>query len=173
MTKLFITENIDVYEKVKRLYELYFSKKVVISFSPNGKPFAMLNGKETKEQFNVSHCGNFAVIGVSTGKIGIDCERLVPIKAKRVLSSFSRKERQAIKTDVDFYKNWTAKEAYTKYCGEGIIYTLKKLQFFDGKLYSNDEVIKQNVLHVEYDNHVICICSDDCKEIEIIKYDDL
>lgn len=173
MTKLFITDKIDVYQKVKRLYELYFSAQVDILFSPKGKPFATMNGKIAAEKFNISHCEDFTVIGISTGEIGVDCERVVPVRTKHVLASLSPEERQEIKTDLDFYKNWTAKEAYTKYYGESIISTLKNLQFFGEALYHDGKTVKQNIIHVEYDGYLICVCLDGCKEFEIIKYSDI
>ncbi len=104
-----------------------------LSFSvgPYGKPF--LAGRQDV-QFNVSHSGSLALIGVSTERpIGVDIELMRENIDELTLARhfFCEKEHRFLATLAGeaqltaFYKIWTCKEAVLKAFGAGISTYLK------------------------------------------------
>jgi 4'-phosphopantetheinyl transferase len=79
-------------------------------------------------EFNLSHSGDWGVIGVARMPIGIDIEQICPIQKLDSLAEhfFSPTERQVFapvdyhkKLDA-FYRWWCRKEAYLKATGRGL-----------------------------------------------------
>lgn len=77
--------------------------------------------------FNLSHSGDYAVVGISDKPVGIDIEH----KARNVLTLSKRcfapeeyediaKQETEEKQKDCFLQYWTMKEAYIKYTGEGL-----------------------------------------------------
>lgn len=95
-------------------------KEMKISFNKYGKPF-LLN--QPNIDFNISHSGNYVVLGISyVGKIGVDIELTdnnYDIGLKEVV--FNNFESKHIDNVLDFYILWTKKEAYLKCCGVGFM----------------------------------------------------
>lgn len=99
-----------------------------VSSGPFGKPFLDFPEQESLIRFNVSHSGDFALLGFSRdAEIGVDIEERLPLDemlgiARRVftdpeveqLLSLSETERRAF-----FYRLWTCKEAVLKAAGTG------------------------------------------------------
>jgi len=99
--------------------------EIAFDYGPSGKP--ALAGR-TGPRFNVSHSDRYALIAVAEADVGVDIERIRPLKdmdrlAERV---FSDRERQALATvpaevrAEAFFAGWTRKEAYIKARGGGI-----------------------------------------------------
>jgi 4'-phosphopantetheinyl transferase len=102
-----------------------------LSFSANqyGKPAL----KSHKLEFNLSHSGDFALVGVTLNRdIGVDVERFrTEMEIERIahrffsqnevaeLMSFSPEDRQ-----IAFFNGWTRKEAYIKAHGIGLSHPL-------------------------------------------------
>ncbi|HMF07371.1 MAG TPA: 4'-phosphopantetheinyl transferase superfamily protein [Methylocella sp.] len=104
---------------------------IAFAEAPFGKPYLSdLQGP----QFNVSHSGSIALIGLSESRpIGVDIERMRVTGdelnvAQRFFSAaeycalLSQEKDAMVST---FYKIWTCKEAALKACGEGISNHLK------------------------------------------------
>lgn len=95
-------------------------KEMTISFNKYGKPFIL---NHPNIDFNISHSGNYVVLGISyVGKIGVDIELIdnnTDIELKEV--AFNSFESQYIDNILDFYILWTKKEAYLKCCGVGFM----------------------------------------------------
>lgn len=97
--------------------------EVALTVSDGGKP-AMRHGP----QFNLSHCGELALLAVAPVPVGIDLERLreVPNRlaiARRVLGEATAQELAALPAvdqNVAFLRRWTAMEARQKCYGEGV-----------------------------------------------------
>ncbi|MGF9989483.1 4'-phosphopantetheinyl transferase superfamily protein [Bacillus mycoides] len=75
--------------------------------------------------FNISHSGDWVIIGFSRFEIGIDIEEMLEIDFKEVIPFFIEEEQVYLnglnkqKKIFQFYRMWTAKESYMKYTGLG------------------------------------------------------
>lgn len=94
----------------------------------NGKPWAV----DLNAHFNISHSGHLVVCAVSEKPVGIDAERIRPVRAKLADRVCTPAELAYVReapgwgetlTDeamIRFFRIWTAKEAYFKWAGTGI-----------------------------------------------------
>lgn len=100
-------------------------KNDAIEFSYNeyGKP-ALKNKNDF--HFNLSHCGNWVVMAVSSDEIGIDIEQVTEMDLTIGESFFSPLEMQQVRNkpvflQADFFfQIWTLKESYLKMSGYGL-----------------------------------------------------
>jgi phosphopantetheinyl transferase len=97
---------------------------VAIEAGPHGKP--KLTGPDADWGFNVSHAGDWAVIGLIRGAdIGVDFESLrrkvdIGVMGRRVLSPEERETlRRSGDTATGFLMLWSQKEALLKALGSG------------------------------------------------------
>lgn len=168
MITLYITQNVDLYDKVKKIYlEKFGISDVKIERTANGKPFATADGNNLQVQFSVAHTQNFAVLAFGKTDVGVDCEKIAPRKKESVLRSFSQREREEINCDTDFFKNWTAKEAFVKFNGFTLANQLKNLQYVDDTLLFNGIAVNNNIIHLSVGEHLICVCANEC-DTEVI-----
>lgn len=101
------------------------------SLTETGKPF--LAGNEL--YFSVSHSGEIAAVAVNkSSPVGIDVEKIIPVKARIAGRVFSEAEISFVFGDNKipagliedrgvlerFFRVWTYKEAFVKMTGEGI-----------------------------------------------------
>ena len=102
------------------------SQEIIFNYSDRGKP----NLSNNKLQFNISHSQDIALYGfINNCLIGIDVEYLrEDLKCDQIATRFfSDRESQLIKSSTKeqqtetFFHLWTAKEAYLKATGEGLI----------------------------------------------------
>lgn len=114
----------------KLLKSRYGIEKAVIECAENGRPFL----KDSKLFISISHSDEMVVCAVSDRAVGIDIERLKPIKAGLIDRVCTEPERNYVlkgaKPDAEeitdkgiitrFYEIWTGKEAYFKSTGTGI-----------------------------------------------------
>lgn len=90
------------------------------SYSAHGKP--SIEGVE----FNLSHSEGLAALCIAGVELGVDVERVRPLKERVAERFFSRAEIEALarlpEDDqlVGFYRCWTRKEAIVKALGEGL-----------------------------------------------------
>ncbi|MDP4725167.1 MAG: 4'-phosphopantetheinyl transferase superfamily protein [Alphaproteobacteria bacterium] len=90
-------------------------------YTERGKPYLAAPGVE----FNISHSGDFALIGVSHHKIGVDIEKMKPNRnfqglAETVLSKDEKAWVFEQDTERRFYQLWTLKESRLKCDGDGL-----------------------------------------------------
>jgi 4'-phosphopantetheinyl transferase len=98
---------------------------IAFEYGPSGKP--ALAGR-AGPRFNVSHSDRYALIAVAAAEVGVDLERIRPLKDMDQLAArvFSDGERRALATvpagarAEAFFAGWTRKEAYIKARGDGI-----------------------------------------------------
>ena len=137
------------------------AEDIILRAGENGKPYA----ENADVNFNISHSGNLVVCAVHDKPVGIDVEQIRNIElkvAKRVythnelfyLFGFNPAEEDFClvpdeKMLLRFFELWTAKEAYLKYTGEGILAELKTL-----------EVNPEKILREYYEDYVISIYKD-------------
>lgn len=136
-------------------------EKILFGKTEKGKPFAA--GLDI--QFNISHSGNFVVCAADKKSIGVDIEEIRPVKlsvAKRVytqtelfyLFGYTPTDNAFDKTPdsqmlVRFFELWTAKEAYLKYTGTGLVDNLKELS-----------VDRNNIICEKFGNYIISVYSE-------------
>ncbi len=127
------------------LEDEYGIPNVVLHCDERGKPFL----EDTKYHISIAHCDDRIVCAADTQPIGIDIERIRPIRTtviRRVCTADEQRyvyrdsvPRTTECTDVSqlerFFEIWTAKEAFFKKVGTGItnfqsvdIYTLQREQ---------------------------------------------
>lgn len=92
---------------------------------PNGKPYLSMPGPVV--HFNLSHCDDAAAVAVCrTAEVGIDIERVRPVRNGLARRYFSQVEASGLEALPEaeclesFFRCWTRKEAFLKATGEGI-----------------------------------------------------
>ncbi|MGN1403854.1 MAG: 4'-phosphopantetheinyl transferase family protein [Ruminococcus sp.] len=112
------------------LLESYGLPLPKIARDSHGKPFFP---DEPGIHFNLSHCRELAVCGVSDRPLGVDVEEVRPLRERVLRRAFSPEECQAVRNsqqpDEYFFRLWTLKESYVKAIGVGISYPLQTLSF--------------------------------------------
>lgn len=100
--------------------------KIIIKKNEFGKPFA----DRLPVHFNISHSGDFVVCAVSEKEIGIDIEKIRPIRPDVAKKFATEEELGYIGTNLErFFDIWTLKEAYFKCIGTGLGTDIKKISF--------------------------------------------
>lgn len=110
--------------KNEKIASLYLKKKYIGAFTidEHGKPISK------DKYFNISHSeGLVALIIDKNYPIGIDIEKIKPLKDDFVKYVTSIEENNYIKKDKDFYYIWTNKESLLKAYGTGIEKELKDI----------------------------------------------
>lgn len=135
MIEIYYTKNVFLHEKTKILIARRLQKDFTIERSANGKPYITGNPLF----FSLTHSRGKAMIALCDKPVGIDLEFSDGRKNfSHILSRFTRRERLEIGADaVEFYKNWTAKEAFVKMIGGTLANDLGKLEFTGGRLLFN------------------------------------
>ena len=93
---------------------------VEFRYGPNGKP------EVDGVHFNVAHTGDLALCVIAEGPVGVDVERLRPMKNATALARrwFRAEEVERIAAAHDplteFFRTWTMKEAALKLVGVGV-----------------------------------------------------
>ena len=102
----------------KKLVSEYLNtsiENVEILRSETGKPYI----KDNAVFISISHSGSFVAVAVNDTPIGIDIEIIKEKDLKLIDKIFSHDDLSIIKQSenklLDFYKIWTAKEAYFKF----------------------------------------------------------
>lgn len=107
--------------------------------------------------FNMSHCGKGSVVAISNKQVGVDIEEIKSVKQAVKDKICNKKELVKCKTDLDFIKIWTNKEAYTKLNGTGI-----------GELENIDTTeLSDCSFFIEDDEYVLCLCQKEDGRINI------
>jgi 4'-phosphopantetheinyl transferase len=106
-------------------------------YGPYGKPALRSEGAGQALEFNLSHCGGWALLGVTRGAaIGVDLEveRELPDHADIARSNFAPAERAELlglppaERLAGFFATWTRKEAYVKAIGDGLTVRLDQFE---------------------------------------------
>ena len=122
----------------------------VIKRTQSGKPFA--EGESVC--FSLSHTDSLIICAVSDSEIGLDAEKIRPVKDKeKILRRFIGDNLDSV-TDTEFLEKWTAFESRVKYFGEKII------------MCPQAKNIPLNVTTISFDEYIISICSMTKDQIE-------
>lgn len=124
----------------------YKNSDLIFSRTEHGKPF--LPGHDSID-FNISHTKGMILCSVTdTGKVGVDVERIRPLKYNIMKRCFHPDEIdyvESLNDDKHFFEIWTKKEAYTKYLGTGLAF----------------DITSVNMLAKEHDDKLTCFCEND------------
>ncbi len=116
-------------------------RDIIFGRHDSGKPFA----KNVDIEFNISHSKDMVVCAVSDDKIGIDVEFIRDMDMRITKIACTERDKEYIfgckDADIEsivpdeamilrFFRLWTAKEAFFKYNGSGIV-GLKKVDYSD------------------------------------------
>ena len=85
---------------------------------PGGKPFFP---GERDRFFSLSHTGRRVLVGLSRGDLGVDIERVRPLREELEKRIFSEK----IRGQFDFFEAWTLREAVFKLTGQGSLLSME------------------------------------------------
>lgn len=103
-------------------------------------------------KFNISHTDGYVVLGFSKKDLGVDVEKVNDtfVFEDILENCFTFREIKSIGLDAHmFYKYWTAKEAYLKYEGCGLIRSPKEIEIIH---MDNHRIkIKDNVKRINKD----------------------
>lgn len=126
----------------------------------NGKPYI-----NAPLFFSLAHSGRRAVIAVCDKPVGVDLELYKKKSRYAVSSRFSLRERGEIKSERDFLKHWTVREAFVKAIGGTLFSYLKGLEFFGGDLYLDGRKQDVKIRFYYFSFGVAALC---CGDLEII-----
>lgn len=94
---------------------------------PQGKP--AVHGQHAL-QFSLSHSGEWALLAVCNEQpVGVDIEHMRALSDRVDVAElvFTATERVLAQDDADFFRLWTAKEAYVKAIGAGLSHNLQQV----------------------------------------------
>ena len=103
--------------------------EVHFAYGPSGKPKLAESSDASKVHFNLSHCENIALLGVTyDAEIGTDIERVRKVQDRDLVAKyfFAPREFDRLMGIADshseeaFFRCWTRKEAFLKARGTGI-----------------------------------------------------
>jgi 4'-phosphopantetheinyl transferase len=109
---------------------------IVFCQGDRGKPAVLCQeGGPPPLQFNLSHSGDTALLGVSRSPLGVDVEQLrsLPDSLSMAARFFSEKEFIFLQSlheserALAFFKHWVCKEAFVKATGEGLVEQLHQV----------------------------------------------
>ncbi|MBQ6266383.1 MAG: 4'-phosphopantetheinyl transferase superfamily protein [Clostridia bacterium] len=125
--------------------------------TPAGKPFC----PDTPLRFSLSHSGDLVAMAVSDREIGVDLERLRPVRLDAA-------RRIAVPAELDyigddprrFLQIWTLKEAYFKCIGTGLMGREQEISFSvgaDGTVACSDPAAVCR-FHPSYPDYLCAVC---------------
>ena len=138
----------------------------VLARGEHGKPYFSGGGPE----FSISHSGNYWVLAISDGTVGVDLQKEQPCKSEAIARRhFHPQEYQWLK-DGDFnrfFDLWAARESYVKFTGSGISEGFKDLlitEIAPGHFNANGAYID---LLPFLNGYSLCICTASPVKCEI------
>lgn len=134
----------------KVLREYYGVDRPQFEIGAHGKP-RLSTGTPC---FNLTHSGNVTAVAVSKREVGLDLQ----FRKERDFTALSKRMTPAEREE-DFYRVWTAKEAYVKYLGSSLAEEYPSLQFHGGVLYRNGEHTGVSLFFRETEEYVLCLCT--------------
>jgi 4'-phosphopantetheinyl transferase len=95
----------------------------VIAYKEHGKPYFV----NSDIFFNYSHCKYGAACIVANQEVGVDIQDIKSVRPAVIKRVCNDCEISSIKTDEDFIRIWTMKEAYAKFTGKGFAEGFKSI----------------------------------------------
>ena len=112
--------------------------------------------------FSLTHSGGRMFAAVAREELGLDAER----RSRPLPQAYLRRLTPAERRE-DFFRLWTAKEAYVKYCGGTLAGMLPSLRFERGVLYEHDVPAPAHLAFLDADGYTIALCAAARHTIEL------
>ena len=160
-------------DKNRTLAGAYLLEKCLAEYGVDAERTRISEGEKGKPQidtfpFNISHSGEYAVIAVGDGEIGVDIEKIKSAPTGLLDRIALPNEKAKISAAKEILRLWTRKEAFAKCLGTGIgeeIWTVDLTGdafVFKGKAY--------NLRTFVFDDYYISgFCEEDYPPNEIVK----
>ena len=103
--------------------------------------------------FSLSHTHGRLFLAVAEEEIGLDAEWRGRRLPAAYLARLTPAERQE-----DFFRLWTAKEAYVKYSGGTLCAMLPSLRFEGGRLLRQGELLPASISFGEWEDTAVALC---------------
>lgn len=131
----------------------------LLKVNPYGKKYVDLKGKH----FSVSHSGSWVVHSICNKSLGVDIQKMRPRNYQALGASLAMKKEE-------FYRTWTAKEAYVKYLGIGL---RKELESFEviPKKQVNQQKPCAYIQSFLFDEYALAFCSEGNEEVQMKNWD--
>ena len=120
-------------------------------------------------RFNYSHSKKGILCGISGAEIGVDIEKIIPVKGNFVRRVCHEKEQELLQAAADeesrerlLTRMWTAKESYLKCTGTGIRVNLNSLDFsacIQGGIFRGE----YRISFLEEQNYVAAVCEQEAE----------
>lgn len=140
---------------VDGIKELFRKENFNLAYNENGKPcldFCF---------FSIAHRDEKVVVAISEKQIGVDLEKISPIKKRNKYKLFLKEENNYVNNSdnptLDFYKVWTVKEAYIKALG-GKLSHFKKINTVNLDLTLKSKINGFHITTKVEDDIIITIC---------------
>lgn len=141
-----------------------------ITYIENGKPY--LEGSSLF--FNLSHSGDYVVLGISDSEIGVDVEQISDYSPKVARKCFTDEEQDWLETmnsNHAFFQLWTAKESIMKVTGRGFL--LPPESFHVLPVEDCFHLINEKNWYLQwYDllGHAVCVATEDSSSLDIKEF---
>ena len=146
----------NVRERLKDLLDSKLKSYEILK-TESGKPYL----KGDPLCFSYSHSGDKGLIAISENPVGADLEIYKNRTFEAIITRFTERERGEIAREEDFLRHWTAREAYVKLFGLTLAETLKRIEFFDGKIFIDGLPTRTRVRHYRFDCGIGAICTEE------------
>ena len=150
-------ETMETEQLIRRvLRDFYRIEPAEFRTSLHGKPY--IPGDPV--YFNATHSKDLLAVVVGKTPLGLDCERTDGKPRPAVLARFTERERNEIQSTEDFYRHWTAREAYIKYLGSTLAADWRKVEFYGGEIYRNGVVQAATLRQFSVQNYAFSVCGN-------------
>lgn len=147
-------------------YYGFQNNEIIYGFHEFGKPYLL---QQSHLHFNISHSGDWVVGVISTDLIGIDIEKIIPVRKNIPLMILSNQEKKkfqeldGIDRNEFFFELWTLKESYVKMIGKGLYEKLNTLNVIHNNTISIEKKGKPTKAYLEtldcINGYKFCLCS--------------
>ena len=120
-------------------------------------------------RFSITHSGDFWAAAFGHTELGLDLQRIRPLRAQKLARRFFHPEETAFleRAPERFFQVWTAKESYVKYTGRGIGANFKTFSVVQGGRLT-DSIGDVEIRHIPVgEEYSMCICAKDIGSIRL------
>ena len=150
----YTTERTDSRAFLTRVLEEYYGVRNAaqrLQFGLHGKPYL----KDVPVRFNLSHSGALTAVAAGRRQVGLDVQQ----RDGRARPALTQRLTEAERRE-DFFRLWTAKEAYVKYCGGSLAAMLPRLRFENGVLSENGTPVAARLYFGDLKEYALCVCAE-------------
>lgn len=124
----------------------------------NGKPYLV----NAPLYFSLSHSGGVTAVAVGEREMGLDLQLRDDRKREALLRRLTPAEREE-----DFFRLWTAKEAYVKFTGGTLAGMLPSLVFEQDTLFEHGEPVAAWLYRSELLGCALAVCAAEEEKLEL------